>query len=123
MDSGQQNSPPQPPSLAAALDGIWQRHLPEIEERLAALELAAAATAAGTLTAEQRQAAHSAAHKLAGVLGSFGLAEGTAPARETELHYAAKSVAEPEDGSRLAGMAAALRSLVESRNRPRPPAQ
>ncbi len=123
MDSGQQDSTSQQPGLAAALDRIWQRHLPEIEERLAALELAAAATAAGTLTPEQRQAARSAAHNLAGVLGSFGLAEGTAPARETELHYAGKSVADPEDGSRLAGMATALRVLVESRNRPQTPAQ
>src|SRR6185437_6721437 len=122
MDSEQQDSPP-PTSLAAALDRIWQRHLPEIEDRLAVLESAAAATAAGTLTAEQRQAARAAAHNLAGVLGSFGLVEGTAPARETELHYAAKSVADPQDGSHLAGMAAALRVLVESRNRPQTPAQ
>ena len=123
MDSRQQDSPPPSPSLAAALDRIWQRHLPEIEERLAALESAAAATAAGTLTADQRQAAQAAAHKLAGVLGSFGLAEGTAPARETELHYAAGRAAGPEDGFRLTGMAAALRALVESRNRPRAPAK
>ena len=123
MDSGQKDSPPSPASLAAALDRIWQRHLPEIEERLAALEVAAAATAAGTLTPEQRQAAQAAAHKLAGVLGSFGLAEGTAPARETELHYAAERAAGPEDGSHLTGMVAALRALVESRNRPQTPAK
>ena len=123
MDSEQQDSPPLPPSLAAALDGIWQRHLPEIEERLAAIESAAAATAAGTLTAEQRQAAQAAAHKLAGVLGSFGLEEGTAPARETELHYAAESAVNPENGAHLAGMATALRALVESRSRPQPPAK
>lgn len=123
MDSEQRDSPPLPPGLAAALDRIWQRHLPEIEERLAIIESAAAATAAGKLTAEQRQAAQAAAHKLAGVLGSFGLAEGTAPARETELHYAAGSAANPENGPDLAGMATALRSLVESRGRPRNPAK
>lgn len=123
MDSGQSDSSPQPSNLTAALDRIWQRHLPEIEERLVAIESAAAATAAGTLTAEQRLAAQAAAHKLAGVLGSFGLEEGTAPARETELHYAAERVAGPENGSHLAGMAAALRALVESRGRPQTPAK
>jgi HPt (histidine-containing phosphotransfer) domain-containing protein len=123
MDSRQQDSSPPPPSLAAALDRIWQQHLPEIEVRLATIESAAAATAAGTLTAEQRQAAQAAAHKLAGVLGSFGLSEGTAPARETELHYAAESAASPENGAHLAGMATALRALVEGRSRPQTPAK
>jgi HPt (histidine-containing phosphotransfer) domain-containing protein len=123
MDSEPQDSPPPPPGLAAALDRIWQRHLPEIEERLAVIESAAAATAAGTLTAEQRHAAQAAAHKLAGVLGSFGLGEGTAPARETELHYAAERAANPENGPHLAGMATTLRLLVESRSSSQTPAK
>ncbi|MGH9589922.1 MAG: Hpt domain-containing protein [Terracidiphilus sp.] len=123
MDSLPQEFPPQAASLAAALDRIWQRHLPQIEERLAAIELAAAATAAGTLSPEQRLAAHSAAHNLAGVLGSFGLVEGTAPARETERLYAADTVPDPENASRLAGMAATLRFLVESRKQPQAPAK
>lgn len=118
MDSLQQDPLSHSANLTAALDRIWQRHLPQIEERLAAIELAAAATAAGTLTREQRLAAHSAAHNLAGVLGSFGLAEGTAPARETELLYAAESIPNAEQVSHLAVMAAALRSLVESRKQP-----
>lgn len=123
MDSPPQDFPPQPANLAAALDRIWQRHLPQIEERLAAIELAAAAAAAGTLSTDQRLAAHAAAHNLAGVLGSFGLAEGTAPARETERIYAAEGMPEPENGPRLAVMAATLRFLVESRKRPQAPAK
>lgn len=123
MDSPPQDFPSQAAGLAAALDGIWQRHLPQIEERLAVIELAAAATAAGTLTPEQRLAAHAAAHNLAGVLGSFGLAEGTDPARETERLYAAGAGPNPESASRLAGMAATLRFLVESRKQPRAPAK
>lgn len=117
MDSPPPDSAPQSATLSAALDAIWQRRLPEIEKRLAAIELAAAATAAGTLTPEQRLAAHAAAHNLAGVLGSFGLADGTAPAREIERHFAAESIPDAENAPRLTGMAAALRSLVESRKR------
>ncbi|HEV2280703.1 MAG TPA: Hpt domain-containing protein [Acidobacteriaceae bacterium] len=119
MDSSQQVSP----SLAAALDRLWERHLPEIEERLAAIESAAAATAAGTLSPGQRQAAHSAAHNLAGVLGTFGLAEGTGPAREIEHLYAAETAPAREDGPRLASIAATLRSLVQSRKPPQTPAK
>lgn len=123
MDSLQQDSGPHSENLAAALEQIWQRHLPQIEKRLVAIESAAAATATGTLTREQRLAAHSAAHSLAGVLGSFGLAEGTAPARETERLYAAENVPDPEDASHLAVLAADLRSLVENRKRPPGPAK
>lgn len=123
MDSLQQDPLPESANLTAALERIWQRHLPQIEERLVAIELAAAATGAGTLTREQRLEAHSAAHNLAGVLGSFGLAEGTAPARETERHYAGENVPDPEHASHLAAMAAELRSLVENRKRPPSPAK
>lgn len=123
MDSLPQDFPSETASLTAALDRIWQRHLPQIEERLAVIELAAAATAAGTLSAEQRLAAHAAAHNLAGVLGSFGLVEGTDPARETERLYSAVAGPDPESASRLAGMAATLRFLVESRKQPQAPAK
>jgi HPt (histidine-containing phosphotransfer) domain-containing protein len=73
------------------------------------------ATGSGTLSPGQRQAAHAAAHKLAGVLGAFGLTKGTGPAQEIERLYAAETPVSREDGPRLAGMAAVLRSLVESR--------
>ena len=45
----------------------------------------------GSLTAEQREQASSAAHKLAGVLGTFGLDEGTNLAREAEILYSSGS--------------------------------
>lgn len=123
MDSLPQDFPSQAAGLAAALDRIWQRHLPQIEERLAVIESAAAATAAGTLSPDQKLAARAAAHNLAGVLGSFGVAEGTAPARETERLYAADADPDPENAARLAGMAATLRFLVEGRKQPQAPAK
>lgn len=76
---------PQNEAMAAALARLWTRFLPEIESRVAILEAAAASLVAGSLTAEQRQAAHDAAHKLAGTLGTFGLPRGTDLARKTEL--------------------------------------
>ncbi|HEV2135242.1 MAG TPA: Hpt domain-containing protein [Terracidiphilus sp.] len=123
MNPVQQTAPPQPPDLAAALERLWQRHLPEIESRLDILDSAAAATAASALTPDQKQAAHAAAHKLAGVLGSFGLSQATDPARETERLYAADSPPSRESAARLARMAATLRSLVANHMRPQPPAK
>ncbi|HEX8711987.1 MAG TPA: Hpt domain-containing protein [Terracidiphilus sp.] len=116
-------SPAQPPALATALDRLWARFLPEIEERLAIIESAATETAAGNLTREQRQAAQAAAHKLAGILGSFGLAEATAPAREIEQICAADSASSGESSARLSALAAALRSIVASRHSSAAPAQ
>ena len=45
------------------------------------------ALANGTLTAPQQEQAGADAHKLAGVLGTFGLKEGTELAREAERLY------------------------------------
>lgn len=118
-----QAASPQPPELAAALERLWQRHLPEIEDRLDVLDSAASAATAGTLTPEQQQAAHAAAHKLAGVLGSFGLSQATDPARETERLYAAGFPPSRQTAARLARMAATLRSLVASHMRSQPPAK
>jgi len=72
--------------MAEALDRMWSRFLPQIEERLAVLDAAAAAAGNG-LTPDQLSQAREAAHKLAGVLGTFGLASGTVLARQIEALY------------------------------------
>ena len=107
-----------PPGLTAALERLWERYLPEIQDRLAVIDSAAAATAAGALTPEQQHAAHSAAHKLAGALGMFGLYEATDPARETELLYAANIPPARDSAPRLAELAASLRAMVENHKHP-----
>ena len=56
-------------------------------ERVAVLEAAASAVTAKNLTASEREAAHAAAHKLAGSLGMFNLERGTDLARELEAAY------------------------------------
>ena len=61
------------PTIADALNRLWIKFLPQMEARVATLETAAAALAAGTLTAELQEQASAEAHKLAGVLGTFGL--------------------------------------------------
>ena len=70
--------------MADALNRMWVRFLPEIENRLAVVEDAARVLASSGLSADQRDSAHQAAHKLAGILGTFGLPRGTELARQAE---------------------------------------
>jgi len=102
---------PAQPDLAAALDRLWARFLPEIRERIAVIDAAGQALAAGSLSPGQKEAAASAAHKLAGVLGTFSLARGTELARELELRFSDS----PGPADRLASIAAELRALVDGR--------
>jgi HPt (histidine-containing phosphotransfer) domain-containing protein len=99
--------------MKEALDQLWKQFLPQIEERVAALECAATALSAGRLLRDQRNAAHAAAHKLAGVLGTFGLTEGTILAREAELLCTGET--DPEAAPRLTEIAKRLKKLVASR--------
>lgn len=105
--------PSQQASLNEALGRLWKRFLPEIEERVAVLESAGAALAEDRLSHEQREAAHGAAHKLAGVLGTFGLTKGTVLAREAELLFSGET--DPEAAAQLGEIARSLKELVAER--------
>lgn len=100
-------------ALSDAIDGMWTKFLPEIRARARLLEGAAQAAAAGALSEEQRQAAHSAAHKLAGTLGTFGLARGTKLARELEKMYSGEADALAVD--HLAEITAQVQAMIENR--------
>ena len=102
-------------ALAQAIDRLWVRFLPEIRERVAILESAAAALAAKKLTRSRREAAKAAAHKLAGVLGTFNLTRGTILARESEATYSREPAPGIAAGKRLAAIAAELRAMIEER--------
>ena len=101
--------------ISEALDKMWVRFRPQILERVAVLEAAASALTANNLTASECEAAHSAAHKLAGTLGMFNLERGTNLAREVEAAYAPESPPDPDEAARLASLAAELRAMIESR--------
>ena len=103
------------PALAAALAALWQKHLPLILERLSALDEAVRLASAARLDAESQARAMTAAHKLAGVLGSFALAEGTELAREAEQMLLAEKPVSEVESLRLAAIAQALRLLIENR--------
>ena len=115
MKSTSQSGPHTDATLSQVMDGLWTRFLPDIRERVTVLEAAVQAVGGGALTREQCEAAQTAAHKLAGVLGTFGLTQGTELARELELKFTRESLPGRDAGAPLAAIAAELRSMVESR--------
>jgi HPt (histidine-containing phosphotransfer) domain-containing protein len=108
-----EENPPSP--LSEAMNRLWAKYLPQIEERVFTLQQAAANLAKGSLTSAQQQSASSDAHKLAGVLGTFGLLEGTELAREAENTYAGSLERNIAAATRLAEIAEQLRKMVASR--------
>ena len=112
-----ENPPPAagaaPPAMADALARLWTKFLPEIESRVAILEAAARAHASGSLTEQQREQAHAAAHKLSGTLGTFGLHRGTELARECENFLAGEHPSTPK--FELESKTAELQALIRSR--------
>jgi HPt (histidine-containing phosphotransfer) domain-containing protein len=108
---------PNPSALAEAMSRLWAQFLPQIEERVSTLESAAVALAEGSLTPAQCEQASSAAHNLAGVLGTFGLDRGTELAREAELLYSSGPSTSPMLNGHPAALASQLRGIVAARGR------
>ena len=106
---------PGQPDLGNALDKLWKQFLPQMNERVEAIDAAVSAFAAGSLTVDQRAAANSAAHKLAGVLGTFDLTRGTVLAREAEMLFSSESEIYEQTLPVLQNLAAQLREIVSSR--------
>lgn len=71
--------------LARQMQLLWKEHRAEFVERVERIEAARASLESGlALSFAERAEAASSAHKLAGVLGVFGLKEGTEAARNIE---------------------------------------
>jgi HPt (histidine-containing phosphotransfer) domain-containing protein len=102
-------------AINQALDRMWTKFLPDVRERAAVLDSAAKAAADGALSQNIRADARSAAHKLAGTLGTFGLARGTDLARELELLYAGNEGLEGDKAQHLASLAGEIKAIIESR--------
>lgn len=102
-------------SLPDAMDRLWAKYLPQIEERVFTLQEAALSLAKGDLSVDDQQRASAEAHKLAGVLGTFGLQRGTELAREAEMLYGSTLQANSSLSERLAQIAEQLRAMIANR--------
>jgi HPt (histidine-containing phosphotransfer) domain-containing protein len=89
---------------------LWERYQSLCMERLSVIEEARTAASSTGLDDEVRGKAESAAHKLAGVLGSIGLPEGSKIASEIEALLQPGDTLAPGQLSRLSELVANLRS-------------
>lgn len=102
--------------ISEAMNRLWQKFLPQMEERVATLQSSAAKLASATrLTQEEQNSAAAEAHKLAGVLGTFGLKEGTDLAREAEGLFEGSLDVDPAVVARLTSIAELLKVMIASR--------
>ena len=100
--------------MTEAMNRLWAKFLPQMEERVTTLNQAAARLSAeSVLSAEEQNRASSDAHKLAGVLGTFGLKEGTELAREAEGLY--NGELDARKAERLSAIAEQLRDMIANR--------
>ncbi len=70
--------------VARKLDALWRTHLPAIRSRLETIGQAIKSLEAGQIGDELRLKAAHDAHKLAGSLGTFGLASSSANSAKIE---------------------------------------
>jgi HPt (histidine-containing phosphotransfer) domain-containing protein len=102
--------------LAEAMNRLWAKYLPQMEERVRTLQEAAARLAKGDALSEaERNQAGADAHKLAGVLGTFGLQGGTELAREAEQLCGGTLEPDTAAAERLSMIAERLKATVASR--------
>lgn len=106
--------------LDRRLAAAWSRAQSGILDRLEVLDHASAALLAGTLGPDLRRQAENEAHKLAGSLGTFGLAAGSRFARDIERFLAARPSSSEVQALRLSELVVALRVEVDRARKWRP---
>ena len=101
-------------NLHSALAAIWERSRDTIMGRVDILESAAVALLSAPLSSDARRAAETAAHKLAGAVGTFGFWDASAVAREAELILQGNEPIAAADVLKLSNIAVQLRRQLES---------
>jgi len=98
--------------VPAALAEIWERHHAAVLEQVATVEQALLALMRGELDDELRTRAAREAHKLAGSLGTFGLASASERSRELELLLGGACAPDATELPRLSELLVAVRDEV-----------
>jgi HPt (histidine-containing phosphotransfer) domain-containing protein len=114
------NKNPKPPEaqtqeqkLQSMLSALWDRSRHTVMERASLLQSAGALLDENRLDEATRQSAVDSAHKLAGVLGTFGLPQGTELAREAEIFFGRCTPPEKQEIEEMRALLVELTRLVE----------
>jgi HPt (histidine-containing phosphotransfer) domain-containing protein len=101
--------------LELLLHNLWKSSYPTLLERLKTLHDAQSKLADGSLDNQTRKDAEASAHKLAGVLGTFGLPQGSKLASKIEALLAQETEIDTERGRELGEWLDELESVVASK--------
>jgi HPt (histidine-containing phosphotransfer) domain-containing protein len=102
-------------AIAARLAQLWRTSRPVILERLTVLKTAHAALVASAADAVARSEAREAAHKLSGVLGIFGLPQGSELAHNLEERLKSTDPLSATDLIAMAGEIESLDALIAAK--------
>ena len=102
--------------LAEKLDALWKTSKPMVMERLQLLEDNCGKWLLSPHNAPASRAAHDAAHKLAGVLGTFGLPGGSRLASTIEAIVEKPETATEIDRGKIPALLRELRAAINSRD-------
>jgi len=102
--------------IASRLAELWQTSRPTILERMLALHTAEEALAANPLDQEARDRGREAAHKLSGVLGIFGLPQGSELASALEETLKSPEPLLPSDLATLKTRIAELDAVIAAKS-------
>jgi HPt (histidine-containing phosphotransfer) domain-containing protein len=111
--SPDENGQSQEQKLQSMISALWDRSRHTVKERAALLRTAGDLLAHNRLDKTTQMNAVDSAHKLAGVLGTFGLPRGTDLAREAEVLFGQSTTPGKVEIERLQVLLAELTHLIE----------
>ncbi len=106
--------------IAARLTELWRTSRPTILERMDLLRSACDSLVQDPLNTDARTSGLEAAHKLSGVLGVFGLPQGSEIASSIEHQLKSDEPLKPEDLATLRDQIADLDAVIASRGENQP---
>lgn len=101
--------------IADRLEAIWRSSRPTILERVQILQSAHRSLTANPEDTAARESGREAAHKLAGILGVFGLPRGSEVASEIEAYLKSADALTPETLATLGSLIGELDQVVASK--------
>jgi HPt (histidine-containing phosphotransfer) domain-containing protein len=102
--------------LAAKIEMLWRSSKAVVFERLSVLHLSSRRLAASPADAEACRSGREAAHKLAGVLGVFGLPQGSELASRIEVILGRENPIAPEELQVLDKLVHSLDAVISSKD-------
>jgi HPt (histidine-containing phosphotransfer) domain-containing protein len=102
--------------LAEKLDALWKTSKPVVMDRLQALEDNCGKWLLSPHNALASEAAHDAAHKLAGVLGTFGMPRGSQLASAIESIVDKPDAATESERGKIPALLRELREAISARD-------